>query len=210
MSNEICQTYKLVAIKQSSCACLTIPSFHSVNYANQGIPTSLSNSTTPKSMWLKLDLVIEIRERAREQTFQNFYKDWTSSFQRPNPSTSSSLHYKGGWVKISTRLFLFLLHFSIWQHNDSLHNRVACSYALLHVLYNIDKLFHRLSFFARICTLLRVFAIKWYPTTWVWFWLSHTLEVQSTIFLLHLKVHIANPPRVWSTYKGIVPSNFNQ
>ena len=42
-------------------------------------------------------------ERERERwLFKTFCKVWTSSFQRPNPSISSSLLHKGGWVGIST------------------------------------------------------------------------------------------------------------
>ena len=52
--------------------------------------------------------------RERELIFQHFYKVWTSSFHRPNPSITSSLQYKDGSVGVPTRLFLFLLHLPIW------------------------------------------------------------------------------------------------
>ena len=98
-----------------------------------------------------------------------------------------------GWVggKIHITLFIF------FASSYLLTTMIACITKLfvimrLDVLYKLDNLCHILFCSARMCTLLRVSAIKGYPTTKVWFWLSHTLEFQSTIFLLHLKVPIAS------------------
>ena len=57
--------------------------------------------------FLRCEIGLHVK-RERELTFQIFYKVWTSSFERLNHSISSSLQYKGGWVRMSTRLFLCL------------------------------------------------------------------------------------------------------
>ena len=61
-------------------------------------------------------------EERESRLSENFYKVRISSFQRPNPSISSSLQYKDGWVggNVPQDSFYFFLHLHVCWHNDSL------------------------------------------------------------------------------------------
>ena len=82
-----------------------------------------------------------------------------------------------GWVggNFHKTFFYFLC---IFLHDNTLAFCLIELLAIMHiyVLYNLDILCTIIFCFARLCTLLRVSSIKWYPTTNVWVWLLHIFE----------------------------------
>ena len=74
---------------------------------------------------------------------------------------------------------IFFYFFCIFLFGNTITFCIIELFAIMpsYVLYHMDILCHNLLCLARICTLLMDFAFKWYPTTNVWFWLSHTLEI---------------------------------
>jgi hypothetical protein len=94
----------------------------------------------------KIQKMIEMMIQ-RELTFQNFYKVWTSSFQRPNPLTSSSMQYKGGWEFPQDSFYFF----HIFLFGNTITFCIIELFAIMpsYVLYNMDILCYNLLCFVR-------------------------------------------------------------
>ena len=108
-------------------------------------------------------LIKDERERERE-LFKTFTKFELPLFM--GQILQLLLHCNtrvGGWEFPQDSFYLFC----IFLFGNTITFCIIELFAIMpsYVLYNMDILCYNLLCFARICTLLRVYAIKWYPTT---------------------------------------------